>query len=623
LPPGITSSRWLCLLLLLAALEVPVAVQAQTDEPITVEDPHYGEILFYFYQQDYFPAIVRALAAEQRQALDTHAEEAELLLGGMYLSFGHHLEAAAIFDRLLADAVSPAVRDRTWFYLAKIWYQRGYLDKAQQALSSIRSPLPEYLQPEALLLEAQILIDDGQYDAAIARLQDWPDATEWSRYAKYNVGVALARSGRIEAAASLLDELGRIDPFNDELTALRDKANLALGYAMLQGGQASAAREPLQRVRLHGPFSNKALLGVGWADAEGQDFQRALVPWMELQDRNLLDSAVQESMLAIPYAMARLDATAQAAEHYLKAIDAFANESGRLERTITRIESNDYFDTLLEDQHLDGSGWYWRLENLPDSPETHYLPHLLATHEFQEALKNYRDLRYLRSNLDQWRGNIGVYVDMLDTRRAAYESRLPVVHSALKVADVDSLFETQLELNSELERIEADRDWLALAAPRERSTWQEILALEQNPVLGSGLPDAEQAGDKIALLKGVLQWDMEREFRERLWRARRELQHAEAALAETRNARGRIDNALRDEPRSFDNLGTRIDALLPRLDRISRAVDDALAAQRAYLRAIAVGELRAQQERLETYTVQARFALAAIYDISAASTVVQ
>jgi hypothetical protein len=39
-------------------------------------------------------------------------------------------------------------------------------------------------------------------------------------------------------------------------------------------------------------------------------------------------------------------------------------------------------------------------------------------------------------------------------------------------------------------------------------------------------------------------------------------------------------------------------------------------AQRAFLQSIAVNELRAQRERLQTYTVQARFALAAIYDLS-------
>ena len=73
------------------------------------------------------------------------------MLGGLYLSYGHHLEAAKIFEQLLSDNVAPAVRDRTWFFLARIWYQRGYLDKAQQALAHINGELPDNLRREALI----------------------------------------------------------------------------------------------------------------------------------------------------------------------------------------------------------------------------------------------------------------------------------------------------------------------------------------------------------------------------------------------------------------------------------------------------------------------------------------
>ena len=151
-----------------------------------------------------------------------------------------------------------------------------------------------------------------------------------------------------------------MDPFNEELTSLRDKANLALGYALLQDGQPYAAKAPLQRVRLEGPFSNKALLGVGWADAEMENYDRALVPWMELRGRDLLDSAVQESMLAIPYAMAKLDSISQAADHYLNAIEAFYEESNRLDQTIGHIESGEFFDDFVATDPLDSTGWYWR-----------------------------------------------------------------------------------------------------------------------------------------------------------------------------------------------------------------------------------------------------------------------
>ena len=608
-----------CLYLWLALLAPAQAVQAADDgrEPIVVQDPHYGEVLFYFYQEDYFPAIVRVLAAKERQQFDDHADEAELLLGGMYLSYGHHLEAAEIFERLLANNVAPDIRDRTWFFLAKIWYQRGYLDKSQQALSYIERELPKNLQREALMLQSQILIDAGDYDAAIERLQNWKGRTEWARYAKFNLGVALVRLGRVDEAARLLDDLGDLDPYNDELTALRDKANLALGYALLQDGQPRAAKAPLQRVRLEGPFSNKALLGVGWADAETDNYQRALVPWMELRSRNLLDSAVQESMLAIPYAMAKLDSISQAADHYLNAIEAFYEETNRLDRTIQHIESGQFFDDFVEDDPLDSTGWYWRLEELPEGLEGRYLFHLLATHKFQEGLKNYRDLSYLYRNLDEWQLNVDVYSNMLETRKEAYAQRLPRVQDSLARADLDGMVGRKLEFDSTLNNIEESHDWLALATRSEFEMWGEITGLENTPALRADIPEADEVRDKIRLLKGVLQWNLERDFGDRLWRIRRNLRQSGEALVATQRSRRQIDETMRLEPLRFDELSNRVYGLAPRIEGTKMRVEDALSKQRAFLQSIAVGELQAQKQRLDIYTVQARFALAAIYDIAA------
>ncbi len=614
MPPG---RSILCRLCLLCALLAPVAAASADRETIVVGDPHFGEVLFYFYQEDYFPAIVRLLAAKDQEQLAQHAAEAELLLGGMYLSYGHHLEAADIFERLLADNVDPEIRDRTWFFLAKIWYQRGYLDRAREALAYIQGELPDNLRREALMLDAQILIDEGDYDAAIARLQNWKGRTEWSRYATFNVGVALVRSGRVDEAARLLDELGGMDPYNDELMALRDKANLALGYALLQDGQHYAARAPLQRVRLEGPFSNKALLGVGWADAEMNNYRRALVPWMELCGRDLLDPAVQESMLAIPYALAKLDSISQAADHYLNAIEAFYEETNRLDRTIDHIESGQFFEDFIDDDEQDSTGWYWRLEELPEGPEGRYLFHLLATHQFQEGLKNYRDLTYLHRNLDGWQQSVGVYANMLETQKEKLVRRLPMVEEQLGRADLDDMVTTKLTYDSVVDNIEKTHDWLALASAPEFEMWQEVTSLESTPALQADLPEAREVRDKIDLLKGVLQWELERKFKDRLWRVRRELHETGAALVETQRSWRQIENTMRNEPLRFAELSDRVYGLAPRIEGMKMRVDDALADQRAYLQSIAVGELQAQKERLDIYTIQARFALAAIYDIAA------
>ncbi len=611
-------SLFAALSLALAALTAPAVLQAaEKPEPIVVQDLHYGEILFYFYQEDYFPAIVRTLAAQARQQLENHVDESELLLGGMFLSYGHHLEAARIFERLLANNVNQAVRDRTWFFLAKIWKQRGYLDESQQALDRIEGELPGNLEREAQMLRAQLLIDRGDYDQAILLLGSWKGSTEWASYAKFNLGVALVRSGRVEEAEKILADLGDMNPFNEELTSLRDKANLALGYALLQDGRPTAAKPALQRVRLDGPFSNKALLGVGWADAEAEAFHRALVPWMELRSRDLLDSAVQESMLAIPYALAKLDSISQAADHYLNAIEAFYEESNRLDSTIGHIESGGFFEAFIEDDPLDSTGWYWRMEELPDGPEARYLFHLLSTHTFQEGLKNYRDLVYMHENLDSWQQSVGVYANMLETRKEAYEERLPRVEAALARADLDGMVDRKLEFDSLLNDIERSNDWLALATEEEFGMWGEITGLEATPALQANISEAAEVRDKIALLKGVLQWNLEKQFKERLWRIRRNLQQTGEALVETQRARRQIDESMRRQPVEFAEISARVYGLEPRIESMKIRVEDQLAAQRAYLQAIAVGELQAQKERLDIYTIQARFALAAIYDIAA------
>jgi Tfp pilus assembly protein PilF len=613
--------KHLALSLLLVALWLPATGNAADDKktPTVVKDAHFGEVLFYFYQEDYFPAIVRLLAAQKGTQLENHVDESQLLLGGLYLSYGHHRRAAEIFEQMLADNVETDVRDRTWFFLAKIWQQRGYTDESQVALERIEGELPGPLDEERRMLQAQLLIDKSEHEQAIALLENWRGRSAWSNYAKFNLGVAMVRNGEVNGAADILDELGGMTPYNEEMGSLRDKANLALGYAYLQDGQPNAARAPLQRVRLEGPFSNKALLGVGWADIELQNYQRALVPWMELQHRNLLDPAVQESMLAIPYAFAQLESKGQAADHYLNAIEAFYEENARIDEAILRIESGEVMNSFLDDNASVSTGWSWKLEELPEGPDSQYLYHLLATNKFQEGLKNYRDLFYLWSNLDDWQQRVGVFRNMLDTRKVAYEVRLPVIQASLAEADIDGMVQRKLDFDARLNAIERDSDSLALATTDEFELWSDIVAIDNNPAVQANIPEAAEVRDKLRLLKGALQWNLDREFKGRLRKVRRNLRQTGEALVETQRARRQIDTKMRTEPVLFADFDARVTGLSPKIDAVMLRVEQSMLNQRGFMQDIAAEELRAQKQRLSNYSVQARFALAALYDSSAAT----
>ena len=602
----------------LCGASVAAGQEAERFRPSTVQDLAYGEVLFHFFQEDYFTALTQLLAAQAREEFDYHEGEAELLLGGLYLSYGQHRHAGEIFSRLLEQSVEPSLHDRAWFFLAKIWFQRGYLEQAGQALARIGESLPEALQSERHMLEARVLMDQGRFDDALGVLSRWEDPEEeWVGYAKYNIGVSLVRLGRVEEGARVLEEVGRLPGAEPDVSSLRDKANVALGYAWLQAENPERARPSLRRVRLQGPFSNKALLGVGWSDAELGDYHAALSPWLELRQRNILDPAVQESLLAVPYAFGQLGANKQAADYYLDAIDAFNAEIGRMDAAILAVEDGVFVNDLLSNRVTDSSGWYWRLDELPSSTESHYLYELVASHEFQEGLKNYRDLIYLRENLREWSQSLGAFDDILDTRQRAYEQRLPVIGRSLESVDLDALAARRVAAESRVIAIEREEDVRALGTASEQDAWATLEAMEQKLALVGDMPGSAEIADKQRFLKGVLFWNLYRDYRARLWQAKKNLRGIEREFRTAQRSFHQVDLAHTEWPDRFAILSERIAGLSPRLQALDGQLQRLVQRQSAFLQGLAARDLRAQRDRLSTYLLQARFALASIYDRSA------
>src|SRR5271155_1682594 len=185
--------------------------------PQDVKDLHYGDVLFYFYQDDFFDSITRLLAARQLGRIPHTQEESELLLGGLYLSLGEHVEAGRIFQALLNKNTSEIVRNRAWFYLGKIWYQRGYLQESEGALHQVSDKIDQRINAERYMLLAQLMMRQGRYDDAITALSNWHGTPDWTAYAQFNLGVALVRLGRLPEAISSLDRVGTMETKSEEL----------------------------------------------------------------------------------------------------------------------------------------------------------------------------------------------------------------------------------------------------------------------------------------------------------------------------------------------------------------------------------------------------------------------
>jgi hypothetical protein len=617
-----------CVSLLLASLTLaitlaasgPAAARRHDPEklPVTrIRDLHYGDVLFYLYQDDDFEAITRLTAYQHWNLIPHHEDEGQLLLGGLYLSLGMHNEAGERFQTLLTKDVPTGVRNRAWFYLAQVWYARGYLDKAEDALGRIQGKLSPELEAQKVQLYANVLMYQGKFDEAIRLLVLWKGSPTWSAYARFNLGVALVRQKRLADADPFLTAVGTMYAESTELLALKDRANLALGFAELQADQPARAKAALERVRLNGPYSNKALLGTGWADAALGDYKAALNPWMELRGRNLLDAAVQESLLAVPYAFGKLSANAQSAEYYETAVQSYDAETVRIDDAITRIRSGSLLEQVISSEKDSRYGWFWQLKKIPEAPESRYLYSVLAGHDFQEGLKNYRDLVYMSHTLDKWGDSMEAFGDMIDTREHAYAERLPRVDALLASGAVEKLAQRKLDLESRVNGIDGEKDVAALGSPEERDQWARLQRLEAALAAAPDDQERSELKDRLRLVKGVLYFRLNDSFRARMWQQRRTIKDLDLALHEAQNRWIRVERARQSVPTNNGEFATRVAALKTRIDALQTHLVAAEQKQSDYLGQVAVVELEQQKNRLETYQVQARFALATMYDRAA------
>jgi len=592
-----------------------------TPPPTGVESPHYGDSLFYFFQSKYFTSVTRLMVSQQQGRMAPHDDEAEILRGGLFLSYGMHREAGEVFATLIQRGAKPPVRDRAWYYLAKIRYQRGLYAEAEDALARIEKRLPGDLEEDRTLLQANVLLARGKY-AEAAKVLESVTKGPASTYARYNLGVALIRSGDLARGTAQLDAIGKMPAASEEFRSLRDKANVALGFASLQEGRGEQARVYLERVRLNGMYSNKALLGFGWASAAQGRMKSALVPWGELAARPPNDAAVLEAKLAVPFALADLGASSQALELYQGAIGAFDRESAELDTSIVAIRSGRLLEALVAANPGDEMGWFWSIAALPDTQELPlgaHLAHLMATHPFQEAFKNYRDLTFLSRNLQQWQESLDVLRDMLANRKQGFAERLPRVRERGNALNLPGAEQQATALQAELERVERDADAAAFATPRERELQARLDRVHEILTRGGDDPELAQARERARRTAGALLWQQSDLYAVRLWNARKGMQELQRNLAQAQQLDAALAAAERDEPERLDAFARRIETLSARVDAMVPRVAALTQEQQVAVQELAVAELLRQKERLAEYGTQARFAVAQIVDRAASA----
>jgi len=219
--------------------------------------------------------------------------------------------------------------------------------------------------------------------------------------------------------------------------------------------------------------------------------------------------------------------------------------------------------------------------------------------------------------MEMWGQNLDAFQDMLDTRKIAFETRLPVIEESLSRLDLDHVEAQRLALHAELSEIQQESDAMGLASAEEYRQWMKLADMERRLDL---LPDSSQRDALLAkyrILKGVLAWQLNEAYPARMWRERKGLKELDRQVAEANRLHQRVKVAREEAPELLQRLQESVTALEPRVDLLYGQIADLMRDQRGHIEMLAIRELEERQRRVDTYLVQARYALAAIYDRSA------
>ena len=303
---------------------------------------------------------------------------------------------------------------------------------------------------------------------------------------------------------------------------------------------------------------------------------------------------------------------------YGQALETFSNEVDRLGASIKSIRRGRFLEVLVRPELQQDASWVIRLRNLPEAPETYYLIELMASHDFQESLKNYVDLEELRKRLVTWERDLDAFEQLIETRRDYYEPLLPMIDKTFR--ELDSQMRLRQEQREHIDKklramLSAPRpDYLATAG--ERLIAAQLDQLE-NQLANDGRLAPLMIEERIKRLRGVLTWQIHTDYDRRLTETYHHLHALNADMARLEDQYASFVRTRQAATLSYQGYDDTIRRQRQLIRTAKDEVETLMARQGHLLEVMAITELETRRDRLDAFIVKTRFALADSYDRAA------
>ncbi|WP_236250536.1 hypothetical protein [Microbulbifer sp. ALW1] len=589
------------------------------------QDMRYGAALYHYFQGNTFDALSTLMVSDLRGGIAHHADNADLIRGGISLAFGLERQAAELFEQQLQKAADEdnqqriaRFREIAWLKLATLNYRHQNWDTAALQLQKSGA-----IHQSSLTLNLAIRSGDLEQAQQLLAMSDLPLAEQVLGHS--NLAAAYARQQQLPTAAEEYRRAAALVEQNpdadDELHILRDKARIGAGYALALNNDYPAAAAEFRSVRLDTPWSADALLGLGWASVNSGSHQQAVDALGYLIQQNPLSPQVQEALLALPYSYEELKRPKLALQSYqhaeqqyqqaLQDLDALQQASAELPFPPPQDHS-----TL----NLQRYGWLEDAETptlIRDNQR--YLLQMMQSDRLQLQLSELRDLQQLTRVLTRWQQRLPEFHNLIDERE---QRRVGIIqqHDSAQYDQQVQIAEQQLaKLQQSLRRIEADEDGLAMLASvgGETAEYLEMLraAEARYQRLSAAGKTSKYQQQTLARARGILQWQSADQYHANLWQQRKAVTALEQELTEAARRQRKVARISAKAPQLNLLTGSVDDAGL-RLAEQQRAVDRATRLIEGQIRRDLIEALTSAKQRVQQYMAHTRLAIARMQDAS-------
>ena len=203
---------------------------------------------------------------------------------------------------------------------------------------------------------------------------------------------------------------------------------------------------------------------------------------------------------------------------------------------------------------------------------------------------------------------------MVDARRLAYQQRSPLIRQRLEKQEAKALYQRWQDYQSLTLAQHGSGDPLDLATGKEKRQWRTLRKVQAT--LASLAPEPRQTNmlAKARWLQGILYWQIQADYKARLWDVEKQLQSLEGPVTEATSKHLQVSEALDHVKVGFDGYDRRIAAMRERILALLPDIQTSRDNASDQLQRLALKELETRRQRLASYRIQARYALARSYD---------